>query len=404
MSGQSSREPNLAEIATAEKDANLFSGYFTRQENPDIVLRSESAGKGVMVYEELLRDAQVASQLQIRSLALQGCEWQVDPASDSVQHRREAQFVEKVLKEANFDRLTNDLMQAVITGYKPVEIMWQASEGQIWVSEFRARRPSRFVFDMQSNLRMLTTQNSFDGETLPPRKFFTWSFGGYDHNPYGTGLGFNLYWPCHFKKHDVKFWLTFCEKFGSPTVVGKYQAGTGEGERDKLLAACAAIQQETAVAIPDGQLIEFLEAKRAGNINSYKELCDYLDRSIAKVILGTPLYSEMGASGMGSAGMAQVLGQVRQDLLKADADSISETINSTVIRWLVDYNFSAPSGSLRLYPKVWRQTVLKKDLKQLVERDKRISEMGFSPSKTYIEGTYGIQLARDKHRRTGMFG
>lgn len=389
-----SKRPYLPEIATAEKDIDIFAGWLGRMENPDVVLRYESQGKGVRLYEDLERDSQIYSMLQTRALSLQACEWQVDPASEKRSDQKIADFVTEALKSANFDRLCRDLVQAVLTGYKPVEIMWEASEGSIWISEFRGRRPSRFVFDMRGNPRLLTIQNSFEGEEIPERKFIVWTFGGNDWNPYGRGLGHQLYWPWWFKKNGIKFWLVFCEKFGSPTLLGKYPPGTSDSDLDTLVAAFRAIQQETGLAVPNTMDISLLEAARAGTVNTCEQLCEYLDRAIAKVIIGQTLTSEPGKSGSYSLG--QVHNEVRQDLLKADADDMCECINRTVVRWLVDYNFPVQGRSA--YPRVWRRTEPEQDLKALAERDKIILvDMGFSKRvpETYIEETYGIPLAKE---------
>ncbi len=405
MADETPKEPPMLEVASAKKDIDLFYGWITRMENPDMVVRLEGRGRGVKIYEDLLREWQVHAMLQVRSLALQACEWQVEAASDSPQHKKEAELVRIVLQEANFDRLSADLMEGIVTGYKPVEIMWETSEGQTWVKEFRGRRPSRFIFDMDGRLRLLTIENNFDGVPIPERKFVTWTFGGYDFIPYGMGLGYQLYWPCWFKKHNIKFWLVYCDKFGSPTALGKHQAGASEAERNSLLAALDAIQQETGITIPEGQTIEFLEAKRAGHGNSYETLVQYLDRSIAKIVLGTVLTEELGKSSIGSEGMAQVLNQVRRDILKADADSMCETINQTVVRWIIDFNFPAPSTTrMRLYPKVWRRTVAETDLVELANRDKTLFvDMGMAnrvPA-SYITDAYGIPLAKPGERTIG---
>jgi len=116
-----SKRPYLPEIATAEKDIDIFAGWLGRMENPDMVLRYESQGKGVKLYEELERDSQIFSTLQTRALALQACEWQVEPATDKRADQKIADFVTEALKTANFDRLCRDLMQAALTGYKPAE-------------------------------------------------------------------------------------------------------------------------------------------------------------------------------------------------------------------------------------------------------------------------------------------
>jgi phage gp29-like protein len=392
------RKPVTTEVATVRKDIDLFCGWLGRLENPDTVLRYESQGKGVVIYEELLRDWQVFSQHQTRMLAIVACEWKVDSASDKRADAKVAAFVEQAFKSANYDKLAMQLMQAVITGYKPVEIMWEISEGDVWVSEFRGRRPSRFVFDMENRLRLLTLDNMIEGEETPERKFITWSYGGHDYGPYGRGLGHQLYWPVWFKKNGVKFWWVFCEKFGAPTPVGKYPAGQ-EGQRDTLLAAIAAIQQETGITIPEGMVIELLEAKRTGD-GSYEAACEYMDRAISKILLGQTLTSEPGESGSYSLG--QVHDLVRGEILKADSDLMCEAINNTVVKWLVDYNFGPKPRDG--YPRVWRRTEPEADLKPLAERDKiLLVDIGLKDRvpESYIEETYGITLAKEGEATIG---
>lgn len=387
------KAPPTYEVATARKDIDLFYGWTGRMENPDAVLRLEGAGRGVRLYEELLRDWQVHAILQTRSLALQACEWQVEPASDKRADVKIAEYVEEVLKAANFDNLCNALSQAVVTGYKPVEVMWEVVDGQVRIAEFRGRRPSRFAFDMDGRLKLLTPENQVDGELVPDRKFICWSYGGHDHNPYGQGLGHQCYWPVWFKKNGVRFWMVFAEKFGSPTPVGKYPAGM-EGQKATLLAAISALQQETGIAIPEGMVIELLEATRSGQDN-YEGLCEYFDRAIAKILLGQTLTSDTGKSGGGSYALGSVHNEVRRELLKADADSMCECINRSVVEWLVDYNF--PMRGRLGYPRVWRRTDPEEDLKPLAERDKILLVdlgLGTRVPERYLEDTYGIPLAK----------
>ena len=386
------RAPITSEIATSANDIDYLSGYLGRLENPDTVLQYESAGRGVRIYEDMERDWQVFSALQVRSLTLQACEWSVTPASEKRSDVKMADFITAVFKRANFDALTHSLMQAVLTGYKPVEIMWERSEGDIWVEDFRGRRPSRFQFDKRYRLRLLTPASIVEGELVPERKFVVWSYGGHDHNPYGVGLGNRLYWPVWFRKNGVKFWVRFAEKFGTPTAVGKYPPGTDQASRETLTDAIAAIEQETGITIPDTMAIELLEAQRQSSANTYADMCGYFDRAIAKIILGQTLTTEPGTSGSYSLG--QVHNDVRMDLLKSDADLMCERINNTVVRWLVDYNFPAPAQ----YPHVWRRTEPPKDLAALAARDKILlvdMGMGARVPETYIQDTYDIPLAAD---------
>lgn len=399
MADDTVNRPITTEIATIQKDIDLFYGWLGRQENPDKVLRYESQGQGVVIYEDLLRDWQVFSMHQTRALALVGCEWQIDPATEKRADQKVADFIELAFKAANFDKLCLQLMQAVVTGYKPVEVMWEVSEGDVWVKEFRGRRPSRFVFDLENQPRLLTQSNMIEGEEIPDRKFLIWSCGGFDFGPYGLGLGHQLYWPVWFKKNGIKFWWVFCEKFGAPTPVGKYPAGQ-EGQKGVLMQAISAIQQETGITIPEGMVIELLEAKRTGD-GSYEKACEYMDKAIAKILLGQTLTSEPGDSGSYSLG--QVHDLVRRDILKADADLMCECINNTVLKWLVDFNFGPRPRDQ--YPKVWRRTDPEEDLKPLAERDKiLLVDIGLKDRvpESYIEDTYGIPLAKEGEKTIGQ--
>lgn len=399
MDKETTKRPVMNEVATVEKDIDLFYGWQGRMENPDQLLREESGGRGVRIYEELIRDWQVFSMLQTRALSLQGFEWQVEPATEKRADVKVADFVESVFKECNFDRLCRQLMQAVITGYKPVEVMWEVSEDDIWIKEFRGRRPSRFVFDDQDNLRLLTRANMWDGEPVPDRKFITWSYGGHDHNPYGLGLGHQLYWPVWFKKNGIRFWMIFVEQFGAPTPVGKYPPGATEKEKSTLLEAVTVIRQQTGVTIPETMLIELLEAKRTGD-GSYEAACNYFDDCISKIILGQTLTSDQGERG--SQALGNVHERVMQSIVNADADDQCECINRSVVRWLVDYNF--PMQGRTGYPKVWRRTEPEQNLKELAERDKiLLVDMGLRSRvpESYIEETYGIQMAKEGERTIG---
>lgn len=261
------KKPVLDEVASAISDP--FWSYYVGQIliNPDKTLRTESGGRAVEIFEELERDPQVRSNLQTRRLAVVGKEWEVVPASDKRQDLKISDFVQEVLLNFDFDTARYNLLQALNLGYKVSEIMWEYSEGDIWIKEMRARPSRRFAFGLLWELRLITRHNMVEGDPVPERKFQLVRFGGDNGSPYGDGLGTSLYWPVWFKKNAIKFWLIFSEKFGSPTTIGKYPPGTTKEQQDALLQALNAIQQESAIKIPEGMQISFLEAQRSGSLN-----------------------------------------------------------------------------------------------------------------------------------------
>ena len=399
QTGGTAGRPVGGEIAAARRDIDLFHGWLGVRENPDRLLRAEGRGPGVRVYEDLERDDQVFSALQTRRLAVTGREWEVVPKSDRAEHARTADFVRSVLQETNFDLACFELLQGLLTGYKVSEIMWEESEGQVWIREFRGREPHRFTFGWDDRPRLLTPENPIRGEALPKGKFQTFRFGSSSHSPFGLGLGYRLYWPVWFKKNAVKFWMVFAEKFGSPTALGKYPPTAAPTDRDRLLEALDAIQQETGVIVPQDTSIEFLEATRTGSVQTYADLCEFMNRSITKVVLGQTLTTE--ASQTGAYALGAVHDRIRLDIVKADADALSEALNRQAIRWLCDFNFP-PSLLKGGYPKVWRTVEAEPNLKELAERDRIVlRDLGLADHAplSYLADTYHIPLAGPGERR-----
>jgi phage gp29-like protein len=157
------KKPITDEIATVEKDITQY--YLGK------VLTSEGRGEGLKLYEDLERDDRVFSEMQKRKLGVVGKEWSIEPASDDAQDVKISEFVEQNFKEIKFDRACEELLDGILKGFKSAEIMWDYSEGDIWIKEYRGRDPRRFTFDKQNQLRLLTWANMIEGEEIPDRKF-----------------------------------------------------------------------------------------------------------------------------------------------------------------------------------------------------------------------------------------
>lgn len=375
--------PKLDEIATFQRDNLIFVGYLGRLENPDLLLRSEGDGLGLRLYDEVSLDAHAASVLQTRYLAVTGREWSVIPASKSARDQEIATFVQDTLLATNFDQMRQELLRGVLYGYYVAEVVWKQAGGKIVPAVIYAKHPRRFAFGLDRSLRLLTRDNLFLGDEMPPRKFIVFTFGSSD-NPYGYGLGALLWWPVWFKKNVIKFWTVFLEKYGMPTAVGKYPAQSTPDDRATLLSALSSIQSETAVTIPESMQVEFLEASRAGN-GSYEQFCSYFDKQISKAVLGQTATTE---GTVGRLGNEHAQEEVRSDIMKADADLLCECLNGSLVRWLVDLNYGPPPDDQ--YPKMWIHTEEDGDLKPLADRDQILVNMGLPMSKQYFYDTYGI--------------
>ena len=315
--------------------------------NPEALLRTNPRGVmlGLRLFDDILLDCHAAGVLRNRFMAVAGLPWKIIPAANPIsgpgrplkksRSKEIADFVTNALMFSPFNRLNYELMQAILFGVYGAEVLWTLRGRKIVPYNFIPRHPKQIKFTLDRGLNILTVQDMIYGIPVPKNKFiiFTW---GDSENPYGKGLGATLWWPVWFKKNALKFWLTYLERFGQPTVVGKYPPGTPPEDQAKLMTALESIQTETGLKIPDTMTLELLEAKRQGSAD-YKDLCGFLDDSMSKAVLGQTLTTQVGSKG--ALATAKVQENIRHEIVKLDSDMLAETHNHNLIPMIVDLNF-----------------------------------------------------------------
>jgi len=381
---QEPKTPIKAEIATVSK-TDMFAGWLKYIENPSSLFDSSMTSLAKFtVYERMQQDGHISALLQTRNLSVQGLEWDVHPHKKGQQ--RDADFVYEVLDGILTMKAIDELLQAVPVGLQVSEIMWENDGSNIVATELKGRRPERFRFDNDGNLRLIVTGNP-QGEALPSHKFAIHRYRAINDGPYGWGVLNQCYWPWWFTKNGVKFWAVFIEKFATPTTVGKYPASASQTDKDNLKRAIMSIQQETGIIIPEGMVIELLEAERTGSIDSYKSFCDFMDARCSKAVLGQTLSTDQAKAGGGGYALGQVHADIKDDIVWADAKSLASSINETIIAPLCRFN-------LIEYPPYMAYAIGgKEDLSALSERDYRLWQMGYTFSEEYISETYGVPVA-----------
>jgi phage gp29-like protein len=345
----------------------------------DRVLKARGAGD-LLIYEQVLSDPQVKACFEQRRNAVTSCEWTVEAASDRRVDKKAADWIEQQIKRVGFDNLTDKMLYSVFYGYAVAEVIYDIQGGLLGWQAIKVRNRRRFRFKADGELRMLTTQNALEGEPCPAPYFWHIATGAdHDDEPYGTGLGHWCYWPTLFKRNGIAFWLTFLEKFAAPTAKGTYPPNATVDEKNRLLQALAAIRTDSAVIYPEGMTADLLEASRSGTAD-YQVLHNTMDEAIAKAILGQTMTTDNGSS----KSQAEVHMDVRQDIVKADADLVCESLNLGPVRWLTMFNFPGAEP-----PRVFRTVQEPEDADTLAERDKKVMDMGYVPSLDYIRETYG---------------
>lgn len=330
--------PSEARTLIASVANDITVPIFSRLlQNADDTLLAQGGGKGLAIYDEIERDTHAGSMLEKRKNSVISRDWEVEPGGDQPLDKEAAEFVEECIEALPFDQICKDLLGATLKGFAVGEIVWERDQGWIKPVRIKAHDQRRFVFDRDWQLRLLTWTAMTEGELLPDRKFVIHRVGVRGNNPYGLGLGNSLFWPVLFKREGITFWLHFLEKFAGPTVIGKTPYGMLSEEQNRLLNTLTDIRTSSAVTVPIGTDVDFLEASRGGSV-SYQDFLAYWDAQISIRVTGETLTSQVTADG-GSRALGDVHQNQLDVLADSDGDLLTDTLRQTLCRWIVEYNF-----------------------------------------------------------------
>ncbi len=334
------------------------------------------------------RDAHYRSVLQTRKLATRKLQASID---FNVEDKRQAEFAEtlgKQIKKPSFRHMLGDLMDAISKGYSIIEMLWDTQQTPWQVKEFKWRDPRLFMLKGAEQEICIKDDNKKEGIELPPFNFII-------HQPplksglkSRAGLAMPMVWSYLFKNYTIKDWMAFIEVFGLPIRIGKYGAEASEEDIHELIKAVVNIGSDATAVIPQNMEIEIKEASsRAANAAIFKDLAEYMDKQISKLILGQTMTSDDGSS----QSQATIHNEVREDILTADGQDLADTINQYYIKPWVDLNY----GIQEEYPEFKLELIEPEDTKAKLDAITQLVPLGVPVSKTQIYKIFGLHAPED---------
>lgn len=293
------------------------------------------------LFEEIEeKDTHVFSQLQTRKLAVTGLDWTVQPAGIMDSDKEIADFVEDKIKGIpRFREVLLDILDAIGKGISISEIDWEVDKnGNFVIAGIEWVHPKKLFWDYETDEMKICTLEYPSGISIPENKFVIHKYKAKSGHASRAGIMRVVAWMYLFKNYDVKDWVSFCEVFGMPIRIGKYNAAASKEDKEALAEAIINLGTDAAGIIPDTAKIEFIESNKTTSADIYEKLARYCDEQTSKAIVGQTLTAD---SGGGSYAQGKVHADVRHDLTVADAQSLADTINECIVRPLVLYNFGA---------------------------------------------------------------
>jgi len=341
------------EYAAAGLTPRKLAAMFVSADGGDVRQQAE-------LFEQIEeRDGHLIGETSKRKNVILAVDFTVAPATDDARDARVADFVREFIDGVtDWEDCLVSLQDAVGKGYSALEIDWDVSSGQALPSSLEFVEQKRLLFtDPKGYVRktpVLMSDENPMGDEIPAWKVLFHRYGGKSGHPTRSGIYRVCAWWFLFKNYAIKDWVTFCEVYGMPLRLGKYDSGASDEDRAALYAAISSLGSDAAGVISKATEIEFVETVRGTATGDlYKALAEFGNREVSKALLGQTLSAEVG--GGGSYAAAKTHEGVRLDLLKADSRAIASTVRSQLIRPIVGFNFGWDTPVPK-YEAPWEET------------------------------------------------
>lgn len=304
--------------------------------NPDKILKTNNERQEV--YRDFLYDPHLKSCVQSRKAGVLSLEWQINQNDAD---KAITEFIEEIFKSLRMRKILNEMLDAPLYGYKPLEILWTIKDEKIVVRDIVGKPPEWFSFNNNGLLLFKSVTHS-QGEVMPAKKFLNPQHEATYDNPYGQALIGVCYYPVIFKKGGLQLWAKFVQKYGMPYLHGQVMQGTQREQIEAFYTLLDDLKQDMVVVTEEDENIE-LKSATGSSSPVYEALIKLCNAEISKAILSQTLTTETG--GVGSNAMAKTHFDVKKEVVDADKTMVEEELN-TLIKWIIDLNF----GTQEVYP------------------------------------------------------
>jgi len=393
------KKPDRRPLASAPL-TNAFRDYVADGMTPArlaSILKEADAGdlrRQAELFDQIEeRDAHIIGEISKRRNVILEADFDLKPASDDAKDVRIAEDVEEMLQNhTDWSEVIVSLQDAVGKGFSAFELEWDVSEGQAAIENFKFLEQKRFMFTdgvgVLSDVPRLVTDNDPMGIEIPAFKVMMHRYGGLSGNVVRSGIYRICAWWYLFKNYSIKDWVIFCEVYGMPLRLGKYDQGASENDINALEIAVRTLGTDAAGVISKATEIEFITGSK-GSVSTdlYKDLASFANKEMSKAILGATLTAD--SDGKGSYALGNVHNDVRIDLINADCRAIAATVRDQLIRPYVGFNYGW-DASIPKYKGRFKKEDLKEDADIL---DKFADRMDIPVS--HIRKKYSIPEPQD---------
>ena len=318
------------------------------------------------LYNEILLDGHLTAVVEKRKIAI------TNTPLAFIENGKVNEDISSLATTENFMHLLGYIIESKIWGHSLVELSFE--EGTL----VPLLIPRKHVVPEKGII--LRNQNDFAGfayRELPYTNFIL-EVGEAD----ALGLLMKAAQYVIYKRGGFGDWAQYCELFGMPFRVAKYD-GYDEKTRTDLENALKAAGSAAYIVIPKEAELSFIQNNTTGSSILYDMLVDNCNKELSKLILGQTMTTEAS----GAYAQAKIHLEVEMEIHFADKLFVKNILNEKLIPLLQIHGFNVGNGKFIFQEKenIDKKTKLDMDLK-LAEKIK-IDD-------NYFYETYNIPLPK----------
>lgn len=295
-----------------------------------------------------------------------------------------AQSVTEQNRKGGMKLLVRQMMDAVGKRYSVHEIQWK-KQGKYYTANFW-HCPLSFFEATTGTLRFLPSATSVQSEEMLPGEWM-------------VTVGDGVMIPCSicylFKSKPRNALIRFCEKFGLPGIHAETDATPGSKEWKEMVSAVRNFINDWSVVTTAGTKFNLVEAKGGTGNLPHTALIEDMNRAMVMLWRGADLGT---MSKGGDTSGASLQGDETDVLEQDDAEWITETLNISVDRPLIDITFGEDAPSLAYV------SILTKDrqnVDQELKVDQFLHSLNFPISLQGLSERYGRPIPDDDEELIG---
>lgn len=366
------------------------------------------------IFCELIeeRDLHYLGVLNTRKRSVAQLPITVEDAGPSRQQRKHGDFVRAWLDRGILQRAAFDILDAIARGFSVHEIVWHCEAGDYWPEKLIYRPQRWFEISYQDGetiwLRDWQSEGTPDGvedavpeiscRPLDPQRALVHRHPSWSGLTIRSGLTRAVAFNSLFKLFSNRDWGVFVQAYGVPLRVGKFGPSATQDDRNTLWRAVVDVAGAGACLIPEGMSLDFIEPKNgAGANDTHERRIKWLDEQTSKAVLGQTGTTD-SRSGTHASGAIHRL--VQEDIERADAILLANTINDQLVRQMLDYSFGPPSDGK--YPRVVIGRPDEVPVETVVDAVQKLGPQGFRVGATDLYTRLNLEPPQEGEETVGI--